>query len=118
MLTAPPPGTEGSRTPRRLAKPISPTPVGSLVKVTLIRVRKNGIIPPEDLRRKAGLKEGTPLLVEAYEDRILMKPLHLWEDVQGSGKGLGSAEEAEKELDAEETKREEDRGMLHAHAAP
>ena len=86
--------------------------------MTLIRVRKNGIIPPEDLRRKAGLKEGTPLLVEAYEDRIVMKPLHLWEDVQGSGKGLGSAEKAERELDAEDAQLVEDREMLHAHAAP
>lgn len=112
-------GTEVFRTLVERASLYPRPPVGSLVKVTVLRVRKNGIVAlPEDLRRKAGIKEGTHLLVEACEDRIVLKPLHLWEKVRGSGKGLGSVEEADRELDAEDAQLGEDRGTLHAHAAP
>jgi len=38
------------------------------------------------------------LIVEASEDKIILKPLDLWERVWGCGKGLGSAEESENSL--------------------
>ncbi len=69
----------------------------------VVRVYKKGIIAlPKEVRVKANVKEGMLLLVEVEKGKILLKPLDLWEKVWGSGKGLGSAEEAERELDAEE----------------
>ena len=69
----------------------------------VVRVYKKGIIAlPKEVRVKANVKEGMLLLVEVEKGKIVLKPLDLWEKVWGSGKGLGSAEEAERELDAEE----------------
>jgi len=51
---------------------------------------------------EAGVEEGTLLEVSVEEGKIVLKPIDLWDKVWGCGKGRGSAEEAERELDAEE----------------
>ena len=43
------------------------------------------------------------LEVTVEEDKIVLKPLDLWDRVWGCGKGRGTAEEAELELDKEES---------------
>jgi len=69
----------------------------------VVRVYKKGIIAlPKEVREKAGIKEGTMLVVEVKEGRIVLRPLDLWERVWGCGRGLGNAEEVERELDEEE----------------
>ena len=74
----------------------------------VVRVYKKGIIAlPKEVRERAGIKEGTMLVVEVEEGRIVLRPLDLWERVWGSGRGLGSAEEVERELDEEEALWEE-----------
>lgn len=79
----------------------------------IVRVYKKGIIVlPKDVRRKANIREGMLLIVEANEGKVVLKPLDLWERVWGCGKGLGSAEEAENELDEEEALWEKRREKL------
>jgi len=70
---------------------------------TIIKVHKKGvIIIPKGIREKAGIVEGMLLEVSLEKDRVVLKPLNLWNKVWGCAKGLGSAEEAELELDIEE----------------
>ncbi len=69
----------------------------------IVRVHKKGIIVlPKNIREKAGIEEGMLLEIIVDNGRIILKPLRLWRKVWGSGKGMGSAEEAELELDREE----------------
>jgi len=71
--------------------------------VNVVRVYKKGIIVlPKSIRDKVGVEEGMLLKVFIEDDRIVLKPLDLWNRVWGCGKGMGSAEEAELELDREE----------------
>jgi len=71
--------------------------------VSVVRVYKKGIIVlPKSIRDKVGVEEGMLLKVFIEDDRIVLKPLDLWNRVWGCGKGMGSAEEAELELDREE----------------
>ena len=70
---------------------------------TIIKVHKKGIIIiPKGIREKAGIVEGMLLEVSLEKDRVVLKPLNLWNKVWGYARGLGSAEEAELELDVEE----------------
>jgi len=70
---------------------------------TIIKVHKKGvIIIPKGIREKAGIVEGMLLEVSLEKDRVVLKPLNLWNRVWGCAEGLGSAEEAELELDVEE----------------
>ena len=71
--------------------------------MSVVRVYKKGIIVlPKSIRDKVGVEEGMLLKVFIEDDRIVLKPLDLWNRVWGCGKGMGSAEEAELELDREE----------------
>ncbi|RLE69001.1 MAG: AbrB family transcriptional regulator [Thermoprotei archaeon] len=71
--------------------------------MSVVRVYKKGIIVlPKSIRDKVGVEEGMLLKVFIEDDRIVLKPLDLWNRVWGCGKGTGSAEEAELELDREE----------------
>jgi len=71
--------------------------------VAVTRVYRKGIIVlPKDIRERAGVEEGMLLEVSVEEGKIVLKPIDLWDKVWGCGKGRGSAEEAERELDAEE----------------
>jgi len=71
--------------------------------VSVVRVYKKGIIVlPKSIRDKVGVEEGMLLKVFIEDDRIVLKPLDLWNRVWGCGKDMGSAEEAELELDREE----------------
>jgi len=71
--------------------------------VSVVRIYKKGIIVlPKSIRDKVGVEEGMLLKVFIEDDRIVLKPLDLWNRVWGCGKGMGSAEEAELELDREE----------------
>ncbi len=68
-----------------------------------VRVHKKGIIViPKDIREKAKIFEGMLLKIYVKNGKIILEPLDLWDKVWGSCKGLGSAEEAELELDREE----------------
>ena len=76
----------------------------------VLKVYKKGIIVlPKSIREKAGIKEGILLKVEVKDKKVILTPLDLWWKVWGSGKGLGSAEEVERELDEEEKLWEEKR---------
>ena len=71
--------------------------------MSVVRVYKKGVIVlPKSIRDKVGVEEGMLLKVFIEDDRIVLKPLDLWNRVWGCGKGMGSAEEAELELDREE----------------
>jgi len=71
--------------------------------VAVTRVYRKGIVVlPKDIREKAGVEEGMLLEVSVEEGKIVLKPLNLWDKAWGCGKGRGSAEAAERELDAEE----------------
>lgn len=71
--------------------------------MSVVRIYKKGIIVlPKSIRDKVGVEEGMLLKVFIEDDRIVLKPLDLWNRVWGCGKGMGSAEEAELELDREE----------------
>ena len=66
-----------------------------------IRVgRKGTIVLPKSVRESLGIAEGTLLELEVRGREIVLRPLDLWDKVWGCCRG--SAEEAEKELDAEE----------------
>lgn len=71
--------------------------------MNVIKVHKKGVIVlPKSIREELGIDEGTLLEVTIEEGKIVLKPLDLWERVWGCGRGGGSAEEAELELDREE----------------
>ncbi len=71
--------------------------------VAIVKVHQKGIIVlPKSIRKKAGIEEGMLLEVLVEDNRVVLKPLDLWDRVWGCGKGKGSAEEAELELDQEE----------------
>jgi len=70
---------------------------------TVVKVYRKGIVVlPKNVRDALGIVEGTLLRVRVEDGRIILEPLDLWERVWGCAKGLGSAEEAELELDREE----------------
>ncbi|BEP17344.1 AbrB/MazE/SpoVT family DNA-binding domain-containing protein [Pyrofollis japonicus] len=67
-----------------------------------VRVGKKGIIVlPKAVREALNIVEGSLLQVEVRDGEVVLRPLDLWERVWGCCKG--SAEEAEKELDEEES---------------
>ncbi|MDK6028169.1 AbrB/MazE/SpoVT family DNA-binding domain-containing protein [Ignisphaera sp. 4213-co] len=67
----------------------------------VIKVHRKGIIVlPKSVREALGIEEGSLLMLEVKGDRIVLKPLDLWERVWKCC--IGSAEEAENELDLEE----------------
>ena len=69
----------------------------------VVKVHRKGIIVlPKSVREEAGIEEGMLLEVSVDKGKIVLKPLDLWDRVWGCGKGRGSAEEAELELDREE----------------
>ena len=71
--------------------------------MSVVRVYRKGIIVlPKSVREKAGIEEGMLLEVLVDDGKIILKPLDLWDRVWGCGRGRGSAEEAERELDLEE----------------
>ncbi len=71
--------------------------------MNVIKVHKKGLIVlPKSIREELGIDEGTLLEVTIEEGKIVLKPLDLWDRVWGCGKGRGSAEEVELELDKEE----------------
>jgi len=71
--------------------------------VAVTRVYRKGIVVlPKDIRERAGVEEGMLLEVSVEEGKIVLKPIDFWDKVWGCGKGRGSAEEAERELNAEE----------------
>ena len=73
--------------------------------MSVVKVYRKGIIVlPKSVREKAGIEEGMLLEVVVDDGKIILKPLDLWDRVWGCGKGMGSAEEAERELDHEEDK--------------
>jgi AbrB family looped-hinge helix DNA binding protein len=79
-----------------------PTILGAGMK-TVVKVYKKGIIVlPKSVREKIGIEEGSLLELIVEDDKIVLKPLNLWDRVWGCMKGRGSAEEAERELDREE----------------
>jgi len=76
--------------------------------VRVVKVYRKGIIAlPKAVRETAGVRGGMLLLVEVRDGKIVLSPLDLWERVWESGVGRGTAEEAERELDAEEASWEE-----------
>ena len=69
----------------------------------VVKVYRKGIIVlPKSIREKAGIEEGMLLEVSAENGVIVLRRLDLWDRVWGCGRGRGSAEEAEQELDREE----------------
>lgn len=71
--------------------------------MVVVKVHRKGIIVlPKSIREEAGIEEGMLLEVSVEGNRIVFKPLDLWDRVWGCAKGRGSAEDAELELDREE----------------
>ncbi|MEM0047959.1 MAG: AbrB/MazE/SpoVT family DNA-binding domain-containing protein [Ignisphaera sp.] len=71
--------------------------------MVVVRVHKKGVIVlPKSIREEAGIEESMLLEVSVEGNRIVLKPVDLWDRVWGCAKGRGSAEEAELELDREE----------------
>ncbi len=71
--------------------------------MSIVKVHRKGIIVlPKSVREKAGIEEGMLLEVVVSDNKIVLKPLDLWDRVWGCGKGKGTAEDAERELDEEE----------------
>lgn len=67
----------------------------------VIKVHRKGVIVlPKSVREALGIEEGSLLMLEVEGDKIVIKPLDLWERVWKCCSG--SAEEAEEELDSEE----------------
>jgi len=76
----------------------------------VIKVHRKGIIVlPKSVREALGIEEGSLLVLEVEDNRILIKPLDLWERVWKCCSG--NAEEAERELDSEEKEYWERRKM-------
>jgi AbrB family looped-hinge helix DNA binding protein len=75
-----------------------------------VRVGKKGVIVlPKAVREALNIVEGSLLQVEVRDGEVILRPLDLWERVWGCCKG--SAEEAEKELDEEESEWLKKRGL-------
>ena len=67
----------------------------------MIKVYKKGIIAlPKNVRERLKIDEGTLLEVYVEGEKLVLKPLDLWDRVWKCCRG--SAEEAERELDREE----------------
>jgi len=67
----------------------------------VIKVYKKGIIAlPKNVRERLKIDEGTLLEVYVEGEKLVLKPLDLWDRVWKCCRG--SAEEAERELDREE----------------
>ena len=67
----------------------------------MIKVYKKGIIAlPRNVRERLKIEEGTLLEVYVEGGKLVLKPLDLWDRVWKCC--MGSAEEAERELDREE----------------
>jgi AbrB family looped-hinge helix DNA binding protein len=67
----------------------------------IVKVHKKGIVViPKSIRDALGIVEGTLLEVRIEDNKIVLKPLDLWDRVWKCCSG--SAEEAEEELDREE----------------
>lgn len=80
--------------------------------VAVVRVHKKGIIVlPKSIREEAGIEEGMLLEVSVEGNKIVLKPMDLWDRVWGCVRGRGSAEEAELELDREEEEFWRQRGL-------
>jgi len=77
-----------------------------VIHIDIVKVYKKGIIVlPKSIRKKTNIEEGMLLEISVEDNKIILKPLNLfnlWDKVWGCNKGKGSAEEAEKELDIEE----------------
>jgi AbrB family looped-hinge helix DNA binding protein len=71
------------------------------VERRVIKVYKKGIIAlPKNVRERLKIDEGTLLEVYVEGEKLVLKPLDLWDRVWKCCRG--SAEEAERELDREE----------------
>jgi AbrB family looped-hinge helix DNA binding protein len=71
------------------------------VERQVIKVYKKGIIAlPKNVRERLKIDEGTLLEVYVEGEKLVLKPLDLWDRVWKCCRG--SAEEAERELDREE----------------
>lgn len=67
----------------------------------IVKVHKKGVVViPKSIRDALGIVEGTLLEVRIEDNKIVLKPLDLWDRVWKCCSG--SAEEAEEELDREE----------------
>jgi AbrB family looped-hinge helix DNA binding protein len=67
----------------------------------IVKVHKKGVVViPKSIRDALGIVEGTLLEVRIEDNKIVLKPLDLWNRVWKCCSG--SAEEAEEELDREE----------------
>lgn len=73
--------------------------------------RKGIVVLPKRIREEAGIKEGMMLIASVEGNKIILRPLDLWWRVWGSGKGLGTAEEVERELDEDEVRWERRRRL-------
>ncbi len=51
--------------------------------------KKGIVVLPKSVREEAGIEEGMLLEVTVEEDKIVLKPLDLWDRVWGCGKGRG-----------------------------
>jgi AbrB family looped-hinge helix DNA binding protein len=67
----------------------------------IVKVHKKGVVViPKSIRDALGIVEGTLLEIRIEDNKIVLKPLDLWDRVWKCCSG--SAEEAEEELDREE----------------
>jgi AbrB family looped-hinge helix DNA binding protein len=67
----------------------------------IVKVHKKGVVViPKSIRDALGIVEGTLLEVRIEDNKIVLKPLDLWDRVWKCC--FGSVEEAEEELDREE----------------
>jgi AbrB family looped-hinge helix DNA binding protein len=67
----------------------------------IVKVHKKGVVViPKSIRDALGIVEGTLLEVRIEDNKIVLKPLNLWDRVWKCCSG--SAEKAEEELDREE----------------
>jgi AbrB family looped-hinge helix DNA binding protein len=67
----------------------------------IVKVHKKGVVViPKSIRDALGIVEGTLLEVRIEDNKIVLKPLNLWDRVWKCCSG--NAEEAEEELDREE----------------
>ena len=74
----------------------------------MIKVYKKGIIAlPRNIRETLKIEEGTLLEVYVEGGKLVLKPLDLWDRVWKCC--MGSAEEAERELDREKEEKWEKR---------
>jgi AbrB family looped-hinge helix DNA binding protein len=64
-----------------------------------VKIRKGKITIPAKIRKKLGIKEGDHFLVEAIEDKIVIKRIPDLLDLVGVFSGHADMEEIKKELD-------------------